>query len=276
MLTSTSNTVVEALSKAIVRNDFALPAPPTWAAKALQMLDNIKVSHGKISPAISIDPTFVGQLLKTANGAFYAHKPQVYSINASVARIGYEKLRNLIISISMDELSTIEKPALKKHLAEFRDHSREVAAICYVLAKSQKHLTQDEAMLAGLIHDVGRLPLLLYIADKNLPVDDETIASIMRKYSAVAGERLLKLWEFPPELVEIPMVHGDIHRDAAGTRASYADIVTVAAMLSRSDAKAANWDNVTSVKRMGLDTELYHDFFDRFKKDLAAAREMLT
>jgi HD-like signal output (HDOD) protein len=276
MLTSTSNTNIEALSDAIIRNDFALPTPPAWASKALKMLDNIKVSHGKIAPAISIDPTFVGQLLKTANGAFYARKPQVYSINASVARIGYEKLRNLIISISMDELSIIEKPALKKHFIEFRDHSRDVAAICYVLAKSQKHLNQDEAMLAGLIHDVGRLPLLLYIADKDLPVDDGTIATIMRKYSAVAGERLLKLWGFPPELVEIPMTHGDTRREAAGTRASYADIVTVAIMLSRSNAKAVNWDNNTAVKRMGLDTELYRKFFDRFETDLVAAREMLT
>jgi HD-like signal output (HDOD) protein len=276
MFTSTSNTIVEALSEAMVRNDFALPTPPAWAAKALKMLDNIKVTHGKIAPAISIDPTFVGQLLKTANGALYARKPQVYSINASVARIGYEKLRNLIISISMDELSIIEKPALKKYLAEFRDHSREVAAICFVLAKSQKHLTQDEAMLAGLIHDIGRLPLLLYMADKNLPVDDETIAAIMREYSALAGERLLKLWGFPPELVEIPMAHGDTHRDAAGTRASYADIVSVANMLSRSNVKAVNWDSNTAVKRMGLDTELYRKFFDRFESDLTAAREMLT
>jgi HD-like signal output (HDOD) protein len=277
MLTSASNTIVEELSEAMVHNDFALPAPPAWAANALKMLDNIKVSHGKIAPAIAVDPTFVGQLLKTANGALYTRKPRVYSINASVERIGYEKLRNLITLISMDELSIIEKPALKKYFAEFRDHSREVAAICYVLAKSQKHLVQDQAMLAGLIHDIGKLPLLLYIADKNLPVDDGTIATIMQKYSAVAGERLLKLWGFPPELVEIPMTHGDTRREAAGTRASYADIVTVAIMLSRSNAKkASNWDHNTAVKRMGLDTELYRKFFDRFETDLIAAREMLT
>jgi len=276
MLTSTSNAIVDELSEAMECNDFVLPAMPVWAAKVLDMLDNIKVSAGKIAPAVSTDPVFVGQLLKTANSALYPRKPKVDNLNLAVDRIGYEKLRNLVISITMDKLSIIENPALQKYLAEFRDHSREVAAICYVLAKSQKHLTQDEAMLAGLIHDIGRLPLLLYIEDKNLSVDDETIATIIREFSALVGERLLKLWEFPPELVEIPMAHDDIHRKTAGTRASYADVVTVANMLTRPAAKAVNWDNTPAVNRMGLDTELYREFFDRFEKDLSAAREMLT
>ena len=258
------------------RNNLVLPAMPAWASKVLKMLDNLKVSHGKIAPAVTPDPVFVAQLLKTANGALFPRKPRVYSINASIARIGYEKLRNLIVSVSTDELPIIEKPALKKHLAEFRDHSREVAAICYVLAKSQKHLTQDHAMLAGLVHDIGRMPLLLYMEDKNLPVDDGTIATVMRKYSGLAGERLLKLWEFPPELVEIPMAHENIQRETAGTRASYADVVTVANMLTRPNAKIINWDDVSAIKRMGLDTDFYRKFFDRFKNDLTVAREMLT
>jgi HD-like signal output (HDOD) protein len=276
MLIATSNTIVDELSEAMAHNDLVLPAIPAWAAKVLGMLDNLKVSHGKIAPAVTPDPVFVAQLLKTANGAFFSRKPKLDSINAAVARIGYEKLRNLIILISMDKLSIIEKPALKKRLAEFRDHNREVAAICYVLAKSQKHLNQDEAMLAGLIHDIGKLPLLLHIEDKNLSVDDETIATIIRKYSALAGARLLKLWGFPLELVEIPMAHEKIHRETVSSRASYADVVTVASLLSHSSTEAVNWDNVSAVKRMGLDTDLYREFFERFEKDLAAAREMLT
>ncbi|MDO8988601.1 MAG: HDOD domain-containing protein [Sideroxyarcus sp.] len=276
MLTSTSNTIAEELSEAMFRNDLVLPAMPAWAAKVMIMLDNIKNTAGKIAPVLTADPAFVAQLLKAANGTLYTRKPKVYSINASVARIGYEKLRNLVVSISMDNLSTIEAPALKKHLVEFWEHSREVAAICYVLAKSQKHLTQDEAMLAGLIHDIGRLPLLLYIADKNLPVDDKTVTTLVRKYSALAGARLLRTWGFPTELVEIPMASEHVDRETVNTRASYADVVTVANMLTRSNAKTINWESITAVKRLGLDTEFYRKFFVRYEKDLTTAREILA
>jgi HD-like signal output (HDOD) protein len=107
-------------------------------------------------------------------------------------------------------------------------------------------------------------------------VDDETITTIIRKCSGLAGERLLRLWEFPPELVEIPMAHQDLHRESTSPRASYADVVTVANILSRSSAKIVNWDSITAVKRMGLDAALYRKFFDRFESDLAAARDLLS
>ena len=276
MLMATSNRIVDELSREMERNEFVLPAMPAWAANVLRLLDNIALSAGKVASAVTPDPAFVALLLKTANGAFYASMPKVDNINIAVARVGYEKLRNLVISISIAELSIIEKPALKKHLAKFRDHGREVAAICYVLAKSQQHLTQDQAMLAGLIHDIGKLPLLLYMEGKNLPVDGEAITTVMPKYSALVGERLLKRWKFPPDLVEVPRAHEDIHRNTASTRSSYADVVTVANMLIRSDVKVANWNNVSAVKHMGLATGFYRGFFDRFEYDLTAAREMLA
>ena len=276
MKKTSSCPIADQLSLAIERNDLVLPAMPAWAAKVQRMLDDINISAGQIVTAVSGDPAFVAQLIKTANSALYAGKPKVNNINAAVTRLGYKMLRNLIISISMARLSIIGKPALKKYLTEFWDHSREVAATSYILTKSQKHLNPDQAMLAGLIHDIGRLPLLLHIESKNLPIDDAAMDTIIRKCSALVGERLLQIWEFPSELVEIPKAHEDIYRETASRIASYADIVTVANMLTRATAKVVDWDKIAAVKRMGLASDLYREFFERFDKDLAAAREMLT
>jgi HD-like signal output (HDOD) protein len=273
---STACPIADQLSQAIERNELVLPAMPAWAAKVQRMLDDINVSAKQIVTAVSSDPAFVAQLIRTANSALYTGKPKVENINAAVTRLGYKMLRNLIVSVSMARLSIIEKPALKKHLNEFWDHSREVAATSYVLARSQKHLNPDQAMLAGLIHDIGKLPLFLHIDNKNLSVDDAAMDTIIRKCNALVGERLLQIWEFPPELVEIPKAHEDIHRETASTLASYADIVTVANMLTRATSKVVDWDNIAAVKRIGLASDLYREFFERFDKDLASAREMFT
>ncbi|MBI5006300.1 MAG: HDOD domain-containing protein [Nitrosomonadales bacterium] len=264
------------LSLAIERNELVLPTMPAWAAKVQRMLDDFNVSAGQIVSAVSSDPAFAAQLIKTANSAAYAGKPKVDNVNAAVTRLGYKMLRNLIVSVSMAKLAIIEKPALKRHLAEFWDHSREVAATSHVLARSQKHLNADQAMLAGLIHDIGRLPLFLHIDHKNLKVDDAAMDAVIRRCSAMVGEQLLEIWEFPEELVEIPMAHEDIHRETGSPRASYADVVTIANMLTRATAKVVDWDKVTAVQRMGIPSQLYRDFFDRFDKDLTAAREMLS
>lgn len=268
--------VADELSLAIERNELVLPTMPAWAAKVQRMLDDINVSAGQIVSAVSSDPAFVAQLIKTANSAAYTGKPKVDNVNAAVTRLGYKMLRNLIVAVSMAKLAIVEKPALKKHLNEFWDHSREVAATSYVLAKSQKHLNPDQAMLAGLVHDIGRLPLFLHIDHKNLNVDGPAMDIIIRRCSAMVGEQLLEIWEFPDELVEIPMAHEDIHRETGSSRASYADVVTIANMLTRATAKVVDWDKVTAVKRSGLASNLYREFFDRFDKDLTNARAMLA
>jgi HD-like signal output (HDOD) protein len=276
MLKPATCPVADELAQAIERHELVLPAMPAWAAKVQHMLDDINVSAGQIVSAVSGDPAFVAQLIKTANSAAFAGKPKVDNVNAAVTRVGYKMLRNLIVAVAMTKLSIIEKPALKKHLNEFWEHSREVAATCHVLTRSQKHLNPDQAMLAGLIHDIGRLPLFLHIEKKNLNVDGPAMDTVIRRCSALVGERLLKIWEFPPEMVEIPLAHEDIHRETGNPRASYADVVTIANMLSRATAKVVDWNKVTAVKRMGLDANLYREFFDRFDKDLSAAREMLV
>lgn len=268
--------IADDLALAIDRHELELPAMPAWAAKVQRMLDDINVSAAQIVSAVSGDPAFVAQLIKTANSAAYAGKPKVDNVNAAVSRIGYKVLRNLIISATMNRIATIERPTMKRYLAEFWEHSREVAAISCVLARSQRHLNADQAMLAGLIHDIGRLPLFLHIDHKGLNVDDAMMGTIIRRCSALIGERLLKAWEFPEELAEIPVAHEDIYRETGAPRASYTDVVTIANMLTRATARVVDWDKVAATKRMGLDTDLYREFFDRFDKDLSAVREMLA
>lgn len=274
MSKASSCPVADDLSLAIERNELKLPAMPAWAAKVQRLLDDFNVSAGQIVSAVSSDPAFVAQLLGMANSATYTGKPKVDNVNAAVSRIGYKMLRNLIIAASMSQLASFKKQNLLRYLDEFWAHSRDVAATSYVLAKSQKHLNPDQAMLAGLIHDIGRLPLLLYIENKNLVVDDDVMSILIRKCSAHLGERLLLAWHFPPELVEIPTTHEDIHRETENSRASYADIVTVANMLTRATAKVVEWEKLTAVKRIGLEASLYREFFDRFDKDIAVAREI--
>jgi hypothetical protein len=60
-----------------------------------------------------------------------------------------------------------------------------------VLTKSQKHLNPDQAMLAGIIRDIGRLPLLLHIEINSLSMNDAMMNMIIRKSSALMGELLL-------------------------------------------------------------------------------------
>lgn len=275
MNTSSTCPLAEQISQAIARNELALPTMPDWALRVLRMLDDINASAGQIVAAVGGDPAFAAQIIRVANSALYSGKPRVENVSAAISRVGFKMLRNLIISASMIKLGQFELPAIKKQLAAFWEHSHEVAAISYVLSKSQKHLNPDQAMLAGLTHAIGVLPLLLYVEKHARFVDEADLDIVIRKCGGNVGERLLKLWEFPAELTDIPLAHEDLYRETGNAGADYADIVTVANMLNRGGAKIADWDTIASVKRIGIHANLYRDFFERFANDLNAAREML-
>lgn len=268
--------VIDRINLAIENNELVLPTMPDSAIKIQRMLDDINVSANQIVLAVASDPVIAAQIIKTANSAAYSDKPKVVSVMAAVSRLGFKLLRNLVLTITMTRLSNTNHPAIKKHLAEFWEHSREVAAISYVLAKTQNHLNPDQSMLAGLVHDIGTLPLCLHAEKMISDLDDATLGSLVLKFRATIGEKLLHAWEFPPELIEVIIAHEDLFRETGSSRASYADIVTVANMLNRVTAKMVNWDNIAAVKRLWFSPETCRTFFDIFDKELRAAREMLS
>jgi HD-like signal output (HDOD) protein len=268
--------ITDQLFQAIENNELVLPTMPEWATKVQRMLDDINVSAGQIISVVTSDPVFTAQLIKIANSAAYSDKPKVDNVTAAVSRLGFKMLRNLIISTTVSKLSVVNKPLIiKKRLAAFWEHSIEVATTSFVLAKSQKHLNPDLALLAGLTHDIGTLPLFLHVERITHSLDDEMLDSLVMKFGAKMGKKLLQAWEFPEELIEVPVTHEDLQHETGGTQANYSDIVTIANLLNRITFKMVNWDNIKAVKRMGIGSDLYREFFDRFDKDLSDAREML-
>lgn len=266
---------IEKLYADIESGNLKLPPMPDWAFKIQRMLDDMNVSTDQIVTTVSRDPTFVAQLFKSANSSAYVGKPKVNTVKAAISRLGFKTLRNLVMAISMNNLSKTNNSTVRKFLSNFWAHSSEVAAISYLLAKSQKHLNQDQAMLAGLIHDIGTLPLCINAGVMFPNIDENDLASIARKYSAQVSEKMLNEWGFPPEMTEIPIAHENLQFQSSSDRSSYADIVTIANLLNRVTAKTVNWDNISAVKRLGLDIQIYQDFFERFESDITSARSML-
>ena len=271
-----SSSHLETLFSAIENDEINLPAMPDLAIKIQRMLDDFNVSAMQIVAAVSSDPVLAAQIIKSANSATYSGKPKVDKVMPAVSRIGYKALRNLVITVTMNKLSAVTHPVAKKHIADFWVHSREVAAISYVLAKNQKHLNPDEALLAGLVHDIGTLPLCLF-AEKNLAnFDGQMLESLAIRFGAKVGEKLLLKWEFPEALARIPVAHEDLQHDSGDLLATYADIVTVANMLNPSSVKMIDWYKITAVRKLWLDKETLQTFFEKFDKELFAAREILS
>lgn len=267
--------LIDQLSLAIENNELILPTLPDVAIKIQQMMDNMDVPATKIVTLVSGDPVIAAQLIKTANSAAHAEKAKVDNTQAAISRLGYRALRNLVLSITMSRLANADHPAIKKLLTGYWEHSREVAAISYLLAKNQAHLNPDEAMLAGLVHDIGTLPLCMYVDKTRTNFDGEALDALILQFRSQIGAMLLRAWGFPAELVEVISEHENLQRNPNNPQASYTDIVTVANLLNRLTGKITPWQNITALQRLHISPDICHDFHERFEDEIRSAHETL-
>jgi HD-like signal output (HDOD) protein len=267
---------IDQLLRDIEDQQLALPTLPDVARKVQHMMDDINFSADQIVAVLSGDPAIAAQVIKTANGGRHADKPRVTNVRAAVARLGYTSLRDLVTRIiSATERAQSSHPVISKRLHEFWEHSREVATYCYLLAKNVKTLNPELAMLAGLVHDIGTLPLCLHAERHADPLDHETLDELVWSYRSTISERLLHAWHFPTEIIDAVVDHEDLQRLAEERQASYTDIVAVANLLNRTTAKITAWENVTALERLYLSPAVCSFFHERFHDEIRSTHEML-
>lgn len=261
---------------AIEHDDLALPILPEVALKIQDLIKNPNASSNQIIEAASCDPCISAQLIKAANGAAFADKPPVYNVRVAISRLGFRHLHDLLVNISINKVFFSNNPILNRQMKTVLEHSREVAAMSYVLASRHAHLSPDQAMLAGLIHEIGVLPLCLHIEKTHVQINEETLNELIQKCHSTIGSKLLKKWNFPPELIEVVAEHENLSRDSGNmSRADYTDVVSIANLQNRTSAEMVAWGEIAAAKRLKLSAEECQIFLEHHAGRIASVKEML-
>jgi HD-like signal output (HDOD) protein len=125
--------------------------------------------------AISTEPLISSKLLKLANSVSYnpSGKP-ITDLQLAVARLGFEIVRTTSLAVAMDQMLKSKNLTTYDQIshAAWR-HSMQVAAIARVLARRIGRINADEAMLAGLVHNIGIFYLLYRAAEYPEYRDDQ-------------------------------------------------------------------------------------------------------
>ena len=99
----------------------------------------------------------------------------------------------------------------------------------YALCRRHSQLKPDQAALGGLVHQIGVLPILTYAEDHyELLADPVSLNHVIDSIHPVLGDKLLRVWDFPEMLVNVPGQYLDLTRDSASL--DYVDLVQVAAL----------------------------------------------
>ena len=226
---------VKALAMELSQGRIELPSVPDIVLKMQRALANENVSNETVVKVLGSEPMLAGKLLNMANSAaLNTTGRKVADLRMAVARVGFNIVRSAALSFAIEQLRAA---AQFKHLEPLLDalwkRSVHVATLAHVVARRFTSLNGDTAMLAGLMHNVGRIYILTRASDHpSLFADQLTYQSIVRDWHTNVAKALLENWQVADEIVDAVSNHEDLHREARGP-VTLTDVVALSTLLQQ-------------------------------------------
>lgn len=210
-----------------------LPSLPEVVVKINKYVGDPDVNLASIAKVIQLDPALSARLIQIANSPLYRRQTSVEDCRTAIARLGLATTRNLVTSFTLQRHFDMKTPVIRDIARTNWQHSSEVAAIAYVLAKLTKGMQPDKALLAGLVHNIGCLPVLRYATEyKELQNNRKLLKEIIDRLGAKLGKAILKHWSFDADMIDIPIeLNNNEYRPDENP--NYVDIVIVAYLHSQ-------------------------------------------
>ena len=192
------------LSAELASGDIRLPSFPDIAQRVQQALEDPRATPVQVARVIGIDAALAVRILRLANSAFLnpSAKP-ITELQQAVKRLGHQLVRCSAVSFALQQMNTGESVAmLRPQLKELWRKGTLVASIAYVLARETRAANPDEALVAGLMHNIGSLYITVRAHQHGaaLGVDDAATQVLNNGHPRIAGA-ILGHWKFAPSIV---------------------------------------------------------------------------
>ncbi len=181
---------------------YFLPAISPSSEKVFALMDDPNVSISMIAGLIEEDPGLASRLMTVANSPFYPFPEKVASIRGALVRLGLLTVRGVLLTTSL-----FDRIKSQRGVFELWKHSLGVSHLARSLSQYvDGGLSTDEANLAGLLHDIGKIPFQMFDGQRmqriigREPVETSDIEQEKRDFGIShdqVGYRLLTQWKFP-------------------------------------------------------------------------------
>jgi len=180
----------------------SLPSPPQAFQEIMACIQNPAASVADASRIIVRDAAMTANIMKLVNSAFFGARHAVVSAERAVTYLGLNTLGALVLGHGVFQSSAASKIA-GFSLEALWKHSQQTALAARAIALAEKlpAAKAEEAFLAGLLHDVGKVVIATRVASTG-----DNFAQ-MELHHGEVGAYLLGLWGFPNSIVEAVAFH---------------------------------------------------------------------
>ena len=264
--------VQQELIQAIDNDELVLPTLPEVALRVRETAEDPNASIQDLTKVIGNDAALSARIIKVVNSPLLRTNKEITDLQMAISRLGINYTCNLATGLAMEQMFQATTDVVDRKMREVWNKSTEIAGICHVLCRHYTRLMPDQATLAGLVHQIGVLPILTYAEEHNeLLADSISLNHVIERIHPLIGDHILRAWEFPEPIAAVPSQYLDFSRNSA--RPDYIDIVQVATLQSYLGSEhpytQLDWSQVPAFAKLGLDPNV--DM--QANEDLSAAME---
>lgn len=253
-MTDLAQRVQDELIQAIDRDQLVLPTLPEVALRVREAAEDPNVSIAHLVREISNDAALSARLIKVVNSPLLRTRQEITDLSMAVNRMGITYTANLATGLAMAQMFQATSDVVDRKMREVWGRSTEVAGISHVLCRHYTRLKPDQATLAGLVHQIGVLPILSYAEENDkLLADSISLNLVIERIHPIIGDRILAAWDFPAPLRHVPTQHLDFARNS--TSVDYADVVQVAmlqSLPSEHPLAQLDWNSIPAFAKLGI------------------------
>ncbi len=219
----------------LVRQVRGLPALPDAVTRVIHLTDDPRAGLSDVARALASDQGLAARVLKLANSAFYGSSRRIGTVSEAVVILGMRTTRNLTMATSCQEMLEREVQGYFLPRGALWRHSLACAAAAQHLARRAHFRGVEEAFVAGLLHDIGKVIMSAYLKAEFAQVltrvarGEMTFSDAEREVlgfdHAEAGARLLERWNLPDSLVTAVRCH---HAPSTSANSPLAALVHIA------------------------------------------------
>jgi HD-like signal output (HDOD) protein len=277
-MSTLADKVQQELMQAIENDELVLPTLPEVALRVREAAEDPDVSIPTLAKVIGNDTALTARIIKVVNSPLLRTNREINDLQMAISRLGINYTSNLATGLAMEQMFQATTDVVDRKMREVWNKSTEIAAISHVLCRNFTRLPADQATLAGLIHQIGVLPILTYAEEHSALLSDSiSLDHVIDRIHPIIGEKILRTWEFPDPIAVVPGQHLDFSRTS--DKVDYVDIVQIATLQSYIGTShpytQLDWNQIPAFAKLGLDPNTLLEEDEDLSAAMDAAMSML-
>ncbi len=276
-----------------------MPSLSTTAAKVMQVCNTTMPSPNDLNRVISLDPVLTGKVLQLINSAYYARRNKVTSLTRAIIILGINTIKNIVLSSAIVKCINSSPGGKALDMDFFWTHSIHVGVTAKLIAREMgiPPTEQESFFLAGLMHDLGKVPLIhqfskIYAQISKISIKKKTDICLIENAllgltHCTAGKIIAEKWQLGDPIREALAFHHDtrIKNKPNGKFASIIELADIYSNSFKPDSHAINWEDLLEtlspafmalVEKTGISLETLAEFNPTISEEINNAKTFLN